>query len=564
MQAMGGEELLSAEAGSAPRALMRRQRILAAQLAVTSVLVERADATRDTRDEIIMRLTSALGWDVGLLWLADEQGRLAPESLWQADPAATEPFAEASRRAGFTWDGGMPGRVARTRQAVWLPEIEREPSFRLADSARAAGLRTAVVLPLLSAGRAFGALELLSRTPEPLDEDLRDMLTTVASQISEYLGRLEVQARLAEAQERFAMAFENAPIGMALVAPDGRWLQVNPALAAITGYSAEALRGMTFQDITHPEDLEADLAQVERMLAGEIATYDIEKRYRRADGSYVWVLLSVSMVGPRGEHPGYFIAQVQDITEAKAALALREQQARELARSNTELDQVAQVVAHDLREPLLTIAGFARLLESRRADALGAEAQEWLGHILDSADRARRLLDDILRVARAGSEPVVLATVDTAALVAETVADLHAPAAEAGAHIEIGDLPVVRADATQLGQVFRNLLSNAIRYRGERPVRITVRGERRGDEWCFSVSDNGRGIDPGEHTTIFQMFRQGAGARPGTGLGLALASRAVDRHGGRIWVESVPGSGSTFFFTLPAEPPDQDTPASPS
>jgi PAS domain S-box-containing protein len=186
---------------------------------------------------------------------------------------------------------------------------------------------------------------------------------TVASQVTEHVQRLEAEEHLEEARTRLRNAFEHAPIGMALVAPDGRWISANPALCRITGYTEDELLGLTFADITHPEDLDADGQLAARVLAGELDSYELDKRYIHRTGAVVWVRLNVSVVRqPAGRH---FIAQIQDVTEARRAAALREQAAAELERSNAALQDLANVAAHDLRTPLITIAGLTELLLRR-------------------------------------------------------------------------------------------------------------------------------------------------------------------------------------------------------
>jgi signal transduction histidine kinase len=234
--------------------------------------------------------------------------------------------------------------------------------------------------------------------------------------------------------------------------------------------------------------------------------------------------------------------------------AAAEQRAAELKRSNEELEQFAYVASHDLQEPLRAVASYTQLLRQRFAHRLDEEAELYLTHVLAGAARMRALINDLLDYSRVGRQSLSRTSVDTSAVLDTALADLHATLSETGAQVRRGPLPVLLADASQLGQLFRNLLSNAVRFRSEAPGLIEVRAERVGDFWQFAVQDNGIGIERRHHERIFVIFQRLHGRdRPGTGIGLAICRKIVERHGGQIWVESEPGKGSIFYFTLPAE-----------
>jgi signal transduction histidine kinase len=233
--------------------------------------------------------------------------------------------------------------------------------------------------------------------------------------------------------------------------------------------------------------------------------------------------------------------------------AAAEQRAAELKRSNEELEQFAYVASHDLQEPLRAVASYTQLLRQRFAGKLDAETDLYLTHVLAGAARMRALINDLLDYSRLGRQSLDRSAVDTAALLDTALADLHPTLSEAAAQVRHGPLPVVSADPGQLGQLLRNLLSNAVRFRSPAPPLVELRAERAGDFWQFAVQDNGIGIDRRHHEKIFVIFQRLHGRdRPGTGIGLAICRKIIERHGGRIWVDSEPGKGSTFFFTLPA------------
>jgi light-regulated signal transduction histidine kinase (bacteriophytochrome) len=209
-----------------------------------------------------------------------------------------------------------------------------------------------------------------------------------------------------------------------------------------------------------------------------------------------------------------------------------------------------------LNEPLRTITSFLQLLTRRLQGTLDAEAAEYLAFVKEGAQRLHHLLADLLAYTRAGGESQEVAAVDGNTLLARVLTDLQLAIAESGATITHDPLPTVFGDATRLGQVVQNLIGNALKFRGPTPPQIHVSAQREGKQWQFAVRDNGIGIDPAHAGRLFQVFRRLHTRQeyPGTGIGLAICKKIIERHGGRIWVESEVGKGATFFFTLPVAP----------
>jgi light-regulated signal transduction histidine kinase (bacteriophytochrome) len=226
--------------------------------------------------------------------------------------------------------------------------------------------------------------------------------------------------------------------------------------------------------------------------------------------------------------------------------------AEELARSNRDLEQFAYVSSHDLREPLRTVTGFVQILEDRYRDQLDARAHEYIGFAVDGARRMQQLIDNLLAYARVGSALSIQPGNARDAL-DRALDALKGMVGESGAVITTDPMPVVPADATLLCQVFQNLVENAIKFRSADPLRIHVGARRERGGWLFRVTDNGIGMEREHGERIFVIFKRlhSREKYPGTGIGLALCKKIVERHGGRIWVESEPGRGSTFYFTLP-------------
>ncbi|MDO8127215.1 MAG: ATP-binding protein, partial [Candidatus Brocadiales bacterium] len=242
-----------------------------------------------------------------------------------------------------------------------------------------------------------------------------------------------------------------------------------------------------------------------------------------------------------------------EITEHKLAEGKLSRTVTDLERSNAELQQFAYVASHDLQEPLRMVASYTQLLARRYKGNLDADADEFIAFAVDGANRMQTLINDLLQYSRVGTRGKPFELTNTKTVLDQTVSNLDVAIKESGAVITHDTLPTVMADATQLTQVFQNLISNAIKFRSKETPRVHVSAKEKENEWVFSVRDNGIGIDPQYFDRIFVIFQRlhGKTEYPGTGIGLAVSKRIVERHEGRIWVESKEGKGSTFYFTIP-------------
>jgi PAS domain S-box-containing protein len=354
---------------------------------------------------------------------------------------------------------------------------------------------------------------------------------------------LERRGAAVEAErDLFLEVIESMSEAWFLMDRTGRVIRVNPAAGTLLECNETELIGRLFVEICGSDAIPATPWQL------------LE---RAPSGRLVRISLSVGLVrDPRGKVIGMQVV-ARDITERKRAEERLARQAQELTRSNAELEQFAYIASHDLQEPLRMMASFAQLLAKRYKGKLDADADEFIGYIVEGAARMQRLINDILTYSRVDRRGQAFAPTDCAAVVAMVCTNLRATIEECGAAIIADSLPVVMADETQLVQLFQNLLGNAIKFRGDTPVCIHIGTERRGDDWLFWVQDNGIGIEPQYVERIFLIFQRlhGRGQSPGTGIGLAIAKKIVERHGGRIWVQSEPGKGSIFYFTLPGREP---------
>ena len=250
------------------------------------------------------------------------------------------------------------------------------------------------------------------------------------------------------------------------------------------------------------------------------------------------------------------IQRLNSDLERRVALRTAElAQANEaLIKSNLELQRFAHVAAHDLQTPLRSIVGFSQLLHKRSEGKMDSRAEEYIRMVVDNTRRMQVLINDLLAYSRLDSQARSLERADLGQLFDQVLSGLSATVAESGARVTRGELPTLAVDRTQMAQVFSNLVENGIKYNRSSPIQVEVSAVRQGDEWLFAVRDNGIGIDPRHHQQVFTMFKRlhTHHAYPGSGMGLAICQRVIERHVGRIWVESTEGAGSTFFFTLPA------------
>ena len=445
--------------------------------------------------------------------------------------------------------------VGRTDHDIWPKDLAERYRADDAEVMRS-GMRKCVEEPLVDAG---GVMTWIETIKTPIYDDKGNVIGTtgIARDIMERKKTEERRRRteeaLRESEEKYRTLYANVPVGLYrnTSGPHGKFLIANQAIARMFGYSSpEEFMTCKVSDLyVDPGERKAfsDLIMAQGRVSG------VELRLKKKDGMPIWGSVSASVV--RDPHGGvvYFDGMIEDITARKQAEEDLRKTAEDLKRSNQDLEQFACVASHDLQEPLRMVTNYLQLLERRYKDKIGEDGGEFIAYAMEGAARMKNLINDLLEFSRVGTSERPFTAVDSAAAFRNALSNLEVTIKESGASVTHDPLPMVNADEKQLVQLFQNLVANAIKFRSAEAPRIQVSASQKGSEWIFSVRDNGIGIDPRFAGRIFVLFQRlhGKEEYPGTGIGLALCRKIVERHGGRIWMESAPGKGATFFFTLP-------------
>lgn len=377
--------------------------------------------------------------------------------------------------------------------------------------------------------------------------------------------RKQAEEALRQSEQRFSSMLEAVrDYAIIFLDLDGRVASWNKGAERIKGYQTEEIVGQHFSRFYPPADIANGKPERELQIATSQGRFEDEDWRVRKDGSRFWANVVVSALRDASGKVNGFVKITRDLTARKHAEDELKRYAEELKRSNQELEHFAYVASHDLQEPLRTVSGFSQLLARRYQGKLDADADEFITFVVEGATRMQILINDLLAFSRIGTRANPLAPVDWRKIFQAARENLEVAIAESGAVITNDPLPALVADQTQLTQLFQNLFSNAIKFRRpEEAPRIHVSAVRQDGAWQFSVRDNGIGIAPEYFDRIFIIFQRlhGREEYSGTGIGLAICKKIVERHGGRVWVESEPGTGSTFQFTIPDERGNFDEPS---
>jgi PAS domain S-box-containing protein len=470
----------------------------------------------------------------------------------------------AGRQPGevFLLSQSVNEHILKTRSSVFVQTEdihEIEERFPFLRASFQSGFRSMISVPLISKDQVIGALNLRSLKPNVYTERDLKIAESIGIQISGAIAiallfaeHKSTEEALRESERKFRDLYDNAPLGYHEYNLEGTITNVNRTDLDMLGYTVEEIIGLPIWKLNVNEGMVRE--QVMAKLTGtQPPGKELERIYRRKDGTTFPVLIEDRLIlDEKGRIKG-IRCTIQDITERKQMEEALKEKTEELARSNKDLEQFAYVASHDLQEPLRMVTSYVQLLAKRYKGKLDSDADEFIGFAVDGAVRMWKLINDLLTYSRVGMRGKGLEPTDSEAVLAQSLRDLKVAVEENGALVTHDPLPTVMADHPQLGQLFQNLIGNAIKFRGKEPPRVHVSASRRGNEWTFSVRDNGIGIAPEYSERVFIIFQRLHSRQEyaGTGIGLAICKKIVERHGGRIWVESGVGKGTTFYFTFP-------------
>ncbi|MBI3162511.1 MAG: PAS domain S-box protein [Chloroflexi bacterium] len=467
---------------------------------------------------------------------------------------------------------GLTGPVIFERKTLYLPDFRSKESLEqyapVGDNDPS--LHSFLGVPLMVNDKAIGALSTQARKIDAYTPEHIHFMETIATQAAlaidkarlldqlqdELEERKRIEQALAFSEEKFSKAFHITPVMMTIDNAEGVFIEVNKAFIENSGFTREEILGRRASDLNMWDSPE-DRQRIQKLLREQGGYKDIELAYRRKSGKMTVVLMSSEKFTMNNEL--YTLTSALDITERKQAEAEREKLIEELEAKNGELERFTYTVSHDLKAPLVTVNGFLGYLEQDAAAGNTERLKQDILRIQDAVNKMRLLLTELLELSRIGRMMNPPEAVSFAALINEALDLVHGRIQERGVSVRIRDaagFPGVYGDKPRLIEALQNMIDNAAKYMGEQPnpqVEIGTQGEEDGRP-VYYVRDNGMGIAPEYHDRIFGLFNKLDANSEGAGVGLALVKRIIEIHGGRIWVESQPGEGSTFYFTLPKPP----------
>jgi len=361
-----------------------------------------------------------------------------------------------------------------------------------------------------------------------------------------------IQHNLELSENKFKSYFENSSVGKSITGLDGT-LMINKAFADMLGYSVEELMNRKWAEITHPEDIKESEDIAKFLVDGSLEKARVEKRYFHKNGSIVWTEIFSTLQKDKNGTPLYLITAVNDITRRKEIEEELLKSYIELKRSNQELEQFAYVASHDLQEPLRMVASFTQLLSQKYSGKLDDKADLYIKYAVDGATRMQELINDLLDFSRITTRGNKFEPTDINEVIEQTLLGIKKYIEDNNAVVFFSDLPTINIDKGQIIRVFQNLITNGIKYNQSEIPTIVINAKKDTNKWLFEIKDNGIGIDEKYMDKIFVIFQRlhTKEEYSGTGIGLAITKRIINRHNGEIWFKSTINKGTSFFFTIP-------------
>jgi PAS domain S-box-containing protein len=476
--------------------------------------------------------------------------------IWTIDPSGT--MLELKASAGLYSHTNGPharipvgqfkiGQIARERRPHLTNAVIGDPKIHDQDWATREQMVAFAGYPLLVGQRLVGVWAMFSR--KPISERTLTAVESVAHGLALGIEKCEATLALRESMadtRKLAMVASRTSNAVIITCPNGKIEWVNDSFVSMTEYHLAEVLGRKPGSFLQGPKTDHETINLMRECLRDGRGFKTEILNYSKSGREYWLAIDTQPIRDSAGNITNFVAVESDITSSKLLVA-------ELDRSNKELEQFAYVASHDLQEPLRIISSFAQLLARRYKNQLDADANDFIAFIVDGAVRMQTLINDLLAYSRVGTRGNEKRPVRLDDTLDRALANLRVAIDESHAEFTRDPLPTLMADASQITQLFQNLVGNALKYRAADPPRIHISAQQEGNEWLISIRDNGIGIDPLYLERIFVIFQRlhTREQYPGTGIGLAICQKIVERHGGRIWVDSKQGQGSIFHFTLP-------------
>jgi len=533
--------------------------------AVRQIIVSSASVD-SAMPALLSVLCSHLGWTAAQHWALEPEGKsMRVRYGWNTSGAVVDGFLHAGRGASLARESGLVGRAWQAGTVTADADLEAAVDYPLLAAAHSAGLRSAVALPVITAGEVAGVIELLSDTQRPVDDDLVTMLATAGLEIGQFISRTETAQALRRSEADHRTMFERSPIGIARISGGGDLLEANPVLLHMLEYDVETMRGSAWPDLLRGYDQAASRLHKAPFLAGITDGSSLQVRAATGSGNWLWLQMTATSIPDSTGAPEHVLVMIEDVTavrETSDRLAESLEAQRDANANLEKLDRTKSeflsIVSHEFRTALTGIQGFSELIRDGGLET--DEVRAYGGYIFNDADRVNRLIGDMLDLDRMESGRMSMRTTEVD--INDVLMEAISRAAPGAVTVEFKSdldprLPIVAGDRDRLIQVVSNIVNNAVKYSPEGGT-VTLSSRADGRYVLVSVTDTGLGIPQDEIGHVFERFRRvrsgAAQSIPGTGLGLTIVKQIVEMHGGKIWVESAVGHGSSFHFTVPLAP----------
>ena len=544
----------------------RRAEALRDCMASVREVVVSAATVDQALPQVMRAFCEQLGWTAAQYWTLDADAvSMRARHAWNGADAVVGGFLHASRGVVVKAGAGLVGRAWLAGVVTAEEDIERQGDYEPLIAARSAGLRSALAFPVIEGGDVVGVVELVSREKRSPKDDEVPVFTTAGVEIGQFMLRSQTAQALRRSEADHRAIFERSPIGIARIANGGELVEANPSLLQMLAHDGETMRSTAWPDLLRAYDQAAARQHRAPFLAGVSDGGSLQVRAATGNGEWLWLQLTATSIPDVNGAPEHVLVMIEDVTAVREtsdrlaeALEAQQQANANLAKLDQTKSEFLSIVSHEFRTALTGVQGFSELIRDGGLEP--DEVRAYGGYIFNDADRVNRLIGDMLDLDRMESGRMTMRSGDVD--INDIIMEAISRAAPSAVTVEFKSdldprLPIVTGDRDRLIQVLSNLVNNAVKYSPEGGT-VTMASRVDGRFALISVTDTGVGIPQDEIGHVFERFRRvrsgAAQSIPGTGLGLTIVKQIVEMHGGKIWVESAVGHGSSFHFTIPLAP----------